>query len=406
MDKLDELLTRGVANIIPNKEELRKLLASGKKLNVYLGIDPTSTKIHLGHAVVLRKLNEFAKLRHNVTFLIGDFTALVGDTSDKESERPILTPEEVEQNFSTYKKQAKKILDFSKVKVRKNSEWLSKLTYAQVFKLKRQFSLNDFISRELIKKRLTEGKTIRFDETEYPIMQGYDSYFLDTDLQIGGTDQTFNMQAGRTLQKKLRNKESYILATEFLMGTDGRKMSKTWENAIWLDDNPQDMFAKIMAINDGLIGQYFTLGTNKNVGEIEEIKNRYLISDSDRIKKSYIQIGIKKELAKSIVTELYSYKDALEAKENFEKTVQQGETPSEIPTFKWINANASGPSISHALFDTGLVGTISEGKRVTLQGGTAINNCIINDPNIPYTPNEGDILRVGKRKFIKIKITG
>jgi tyrosyl-tRNA synthetase len=197
-----------------------------------LGIDPTSTKLHLGRTVALRKLNEFAKLGHNVTFLIGDFTALVGDTSDKDSERPILTPEEIEENFKTYKKQAEKILDFSKIKVRKNSEWLSKLTYADVFKLKQQFSLNDFISRELIKKRLGEGKKIRLDETEYPIMQGYDSHFMDTDLQIGGTDQTFNMQAGRTLQKRLRNKESYILATEFLMGTDGRKMSKRWGNVI------------------------------------------------------------------------------------------------------------------------------------------------------------------------------
>ena len=172
MDKVEELLTRGVANIIPNKEELKKNLAGKRKLNIYLGIDPTSTKLHLGHTVALRKLNEFAKLGHNVTFLIGDFTALVGDTSDKDSERPILTPEEIEENFKTYKKQAEKILDFSKINVRKNSEWLSKLTYAQLFKLKQQFSLNDFISRELIKKRLGEGKRIRLDETEYPIMQG------------------------------------------------------------------------------------------------------------------------------------------------------------------------------------------------------------------------------------------
>lgn len=393
MDKVEELLTRGVANIIPNKEELKKILSSGKKLNIYFGIDPTATRIHLGHAVVLRKLEEFAKLGHNVTFLIGDFTALVGDTSDKESERPILTSEEIEQNFKTYKKQAEKVLDFSKIKVKQNSEWLSKLTYAEVFKLKQQFSLNDFISRELIKKRLNEGKTIRLDETEYPIMQGYDSYFLNTDIQIGGTDQTFNMQAGRTLQKKLRNKDSYILATEFLMGTDGRKMSKTWGNAIWLDDNPNDMFAKIMAINDDLIDQYFTLGTNESLEKIEKMKSRKNPMD------------VKKELAKIIVAELHSEKDALTAQENFEKTVQQGENPSGIPTFKWTSANTSGPSISHALFDTGLVRTISEGKRVTVQGGAAINDRIVNNPNTPYTPNDGDILRVGKRKFVKIKIT-
>lgn len=392
MDKIEELLTRGVANIIPNKEDLKKLLKSGKKLNVYLGIDPTSTKIHLGHTVPLRKLQAFSELGHNVTFLIGDFTALVGDTSDKDSERPILTSKEIEENFKTYKQQAEKILDFSKVKVRKNSEWLSKLTYAEVFKLKQKFSLNDFISRELIKKRLNERKTIRLDETEYPIMQGYDSYFMDTDLQIGGTDQTFNMQAGRTLQKIFRNKESFILATEFLMGTDGRKMSKTWGNAIWLDDSPNDMFAKLMAINDDLIDQYFQLATSIDIKKIEEVKSGKNPMD------------VKKELAKIIVAELQSEKDALKAEENFEKTVQQGERPSDIPTFKWVSANSSGHSISHALFDTGLARTISEGKRVAMQGGTAINDRIVNDPNTPYIPNDGDILRVGKRKFVKIKI--
>lgn len=394
MDKIEELLTRGVANIIPNIGELRKLLTSGKKLNVYLGIDPTATKIHLGHAVVLRKLNEFAELGYNVTFLIGDFTALIGDTSDKDAERPVLTQEQIQENFKTYKKQAEKILDFSKVQVRYNSEWLSKLSFPEIIKLAQQFSFGDFGSRELIRKRLNAGQRVGLHEGLYPTMQGYDSYFLDTNIQIGGTDQTFNMQAGRTLQKNWRNKESFIIATEFLMGTDGRKMSKSWGNAIWLDDSPQDMYAKIMAINDGMIGQYFILGTNESLEKIEKIKS------------GKNPMGVKKELAKVIVTELYSAEEAQKAQENFEKTVQQGKKPSDIPIFKWVSANASGHSISHALFDTGLTGTISEGKRVTLQGGTAINNHIINDPNIPYTPNEGDILRVGKRKFVKIKITG
>lgn len=391
MDRIEELLTRGVANIIPNKEELGKVLRSGKKLNVYLGIDPTATKIHLGHAVVLRKLNEFAKLGHNVTFLIGDFTALVGDTSDKESERPILTPKEVEENFSTYKKQAEKILDFSKVTIRKNSEWLPKLTYADVFKLKRQFSLNDFISRELIKKRLAGGKTIRFDETEYPIMQGYDSYFLDTDLQIGGTDQTFNMQAGRTLQKKLRDKDSYILATEFLMGTDGRKMSKSWGNAIWLDDNPNDMFAKAMAINDGLIMEYLTLATKWPLKEkILEFEYRL---------KSENPIDIKKDLAFEIVKELHNEKDALAAKENFEKTVQKRKLPDDVPAYQ-VNNNKQ--NIIDILIQAKLAESKSEAKRLIQQGGVKLNNKNITDPNCKI---EEGILSVGKRKFVKIKVS-
>jgi len=396
MDKIEELLTRGVVNIIPNIGDLKKLLASGKKLNVYLGIDPTATKIHLGHAVLLRKLNEFAKLGHNVTFLIGDFTALVGDTSDKESERPILTSEEIEENFKTYRKQAEKILDFSKVKIRKNSEWLSKLTYAEVFNLKQQFSLNDFISRELIKKRLSEGKTIRLDETEYPIMQGYDSYFLDTDLQIGGTDQTFNMQAGRTLQKKLRNKESFVLATEFLMGTDGRKMSKSWGNAIWLDDNPNDMFAKVMAIGDDLIIQYFTLGTNISLNEIAGMKTRFL---------EFNRFYLKQKLAYTVISELYDSENAKKAQENFEKVVQKKGMPTGIPSFLLPKTFISGASISRLLTASGITTSMSESKRVIEQGGTAIDSKIITNPSEQIVPKDGSIIRVGKRKFVKIKIT-
>src|SRR3989344_1929542 len=220
MDKIEELLTRGVANIIPSKEGLEKKLRSGKKLNVYLGIDPTATKIHLGHAVPLRKLQAFADLSHNVTFLIGDFTALIGDTSDKDAQRPVL-------------------------------------------------------KSSLIKKRLSGGKHVGLHEGLYPAMQGYDSYFMNTDIQIGGTDQTFNMQAGRTLIKNWRKKESFILANGFLPGTDGRKMSKTWNNAIWLEDNPFDMYAKVMAINDDLIAQYFTLATDMSISAIENIEKEF-----------------------------------------------------------------------------------------------------------------------------------
>ncbi|KKT67855.1 MAG: Tyrosine-tRNA ligase [Candidatus Curtissbacteria bacterium GW2011_GWC1_44_33] len=217
-EAIEELLTRGVVNIIPNKDKLKKLLLSGKKLNVYLGIDPTATKIHIGNAVPLRKLQAFVELGHNVTFLIGDFTALIGDTSDKESERPTLTSEQIQENFKTYQEQASKILDFTKVKARFNSEWLKKLDFKEVIKLCQRFSFGDFASRELIKKRLQAGKWVGLHEALYPAMQGYDSYFMDTDVQIGGADQTFNMQAGRVLQKQLRNKESFVLVTGYLGG--------------------------------------------------------------------------------------------------------------------------------------------------------------------------------------------
>jgi tyrosyl-tRNA synthetase len=296
MDKFEEILTRGVANIIPGKKELSKALDSGKKLNIYLGIDPTSTKIHLGHAVQLRKLNAFAQLGHNVTFLIGDFTSLIGDTSDKDTERPVLTTEQIEQNFQTYKAQAEKVVDFSKVKVVHNSDWLKKLSFEDIVKLTQHFSVGDFVGRELIRKRLSENKRVGLHEFLYPVMQGYDSYYLDTDIQIGGTDQTFNMQAGRTLQKDIRQKESFVMTSVLLEGTDGRKMSKSWGNAIWLDDTPEDMYAKVMAIKDDLIIQYYTLATNVPMEEVNE-------ADA-ALKKGEHPMVIKKEFAFDIVKEI------------------------------------------------------------------------------------------------------
>src|SRR3989338_5190084 len=385
MTDINEPLTPGIANIIPSKDKLEEKLKKDGKRNVYLGIDPTNTKIHLGHAVSLRKLQKFAELGHNVTFLIGDFTALVGDTSDKDSERPVLTKGEIEENFSTYKEQAEKILDFSKVKVKHNSEWLAKLTYSQVFELKQQFSLNDFISRELIKKRLDEGKSVRLDETEYPIMQGYDSYFMDTDIQIGGTDQTFNMQAGRTLQKKLRGKESYFLATEFLMGTDGRKMSKTWNNAIWLDDSPEDMYRKIMAINDELINEYYVLATDLPMEEIEELKQG--LKDP---------LSAKKKLAKTIVAEMHGATPSEKAAKEFKRVVQKGEAPENIPEQREdqeYNVNED------LLLKMGLVGSKSDAKRLFSQDGVKLNGEKIKTGE----KVSAGILSVGK-KSVKLRI--
>ncbi|MCL6096454.1 MAG: tyrosine--tRNA ligase [Patescibacteria group bacterium] len=389
MDKIEELLTRGVANIIPGKAELEKLLRSGKKLNVYLGIDPTATKIHLGHTVGLRKLQAFASLGHNVTFLIGDFTALIGDTSDKDAERPSLTSKEIGENFQTYKKQAEKVLDFSKVKIRYNSEWLKKLSYEEILKLNQHFSANDFLSRELIKKRISEGKRVGLHEFSYPVMQGYDSYFLDTDIQIGGTDQIFNMQAGRTLQKDLRHKESFVLTTPILEGPDGRKMSKSYGNAIWLDDTPNDMYAKAMAINDDLITQYFTLATNLPLDKI---------SDYEKKLKSENPINIKKELAYLIVSELYDKKSADEAQEIFEKTVQRKELPTNLPFF----TPASGASIAGTVSAWGNI-SASEVKRITHQHGLEVNGKTIDSNQINQKAEEGMIIKVGKKIPFKVK---
>lgn len=392
MDATEELLTRGVENIIPNKQKLRELLKSDKKLNVYLGIDPTATQIHLGHAVPLRKLQQFADLGHYVTFLIGDFTALIGDTSDKDSERPQLTSEEIEKNFQTYKAQAQKLLDFSKITVRYNSQWLSKLTHAEIIKIMQHFSAGDFFNRELIKKRLSESKHVGLHEIMYPVMQGYDSYHMDTDIQLGGTDQTFNMQAGRILQKDLRGKESFIIANGFLTGTDGRKMSKTWNNAIWLTDEPNDMFGKIMSLKDDLIIEYFKLATNVSMDTITNFELR--------MKNGENPMNLKKELAHTIVKELHGEKQGDSAQRSFEGTFQKQEAPSEdmITVF---NTNKDTVDIISVLVESGLCKSKSEAKRLIVQKG--IDEESIRIDNTTVKVENDRIYKIGKKRFLVIK---
>jgi tyrosyl-tRNA synthetase len=391
MNKLDDLLSRGVANVISDKESLKKLLTSDKKLNIYLGIDPTAPHIHLGHAFPLRKLQILADMGHNITFLIGDFTALIGDNSDKESERPVLTQEEVNQNFETYKKQAEKLLDFSKITVRHNSEWLAKLTFTDIIRLTQYFSFGDFASRELVKKRLAEGKRVGLHEALYPVMQGYDSYHLDTDLQLGGTDQTFNMQAGRSLIKVLRDKESFVMTNEFLTGTDGRKMSKSWGNAIWLDDTAFDMFGKIMSISDDLILEYYRLGTNVLAEHIDEVKKRLESGENP--------IEIKKELAGIIVTELHSEQDADEAERHFHTVVQKKGIPDDVETFTLSSGEER--SVLDFIVENNLVSSKSEGKRLIEQNGVSFDGEVITGAH--EIIREG-MLQVGKRTFVNIKL--
>lgn len=378
---IDEVLSRGVTNIIPNKKQLEELLNSGKKLNIYLGIDPTATRIHLGNAVALRKLQAFVELGHNVTFLIGDATALIGDTSDKESERPILTEAEIKENFKSYKEQASKIIDFSKVKIRHNSEWLNKLSFPDTIKLAQNFSFGDFAGRELIKKRLESKTRVGLHEALYPAMQGYDSYILDTDIQIGGADQTFNMQAGRILQKNLRNKESYILVTGYLEGTDGRKMSKSWGNAIWLNDPPVDMYGKVMSVNDNLLKTYFNLATNLSDSEISKIN----LEDPYEAKKI---------LAKQIVTELHGEKEATMAQESFAKTFQKGEADfsAEIE----LKENLVATIAPHTALKS-----LGEAKRLIAQNAIEVNGQTVTDLN--FEIKKGDTIKIGKKIFGTIK---
>lgn len=385
-EKIEDLLTRGVVNIIPDKAGLEELLATGKKLNVYFGIDPTAVHIHLGNAVPIRKLQKFVELGHTVTFLIGDFTALIGDTSDKDSERPMLTYEQIQENFQTYKEQAQKVLDFSKVRVAYNSEWLKNLKFEDIVRLCQHFSVGDFVGRELIKKRLEAGKRVGLHETLYPVMQGYDSFYLDTDLQIGGADQTFNMQAGRTLIKDLSNKESFVLVTGYLEGTDGRKMSKSWGNAVWLDDAPNEMFGKIMSIRDDLIIQYFTLSTNLPMTQIEAHKAELANGKNP--------MEVKLVLAYTIVKELHGEQEANKAQEHFEKTFQQKE-----PDYSEIVSVKAGETVVDFL--ERVLGSRRKAKRMLAQNAIDRNGKALS-ANAELL--DGDKIKIGKKRFITVKI--
>jgi len=396
-EKIIEVLERGVANIIPGKEQLETLLRSGKKLNVYLGIDPTSTRIHLGNAVPLRRLQLFVELGHNVTFLIGDFTALIGDTSDKDTERPVLTYEQIEENFKTYREQAEKFLDFSKVTLVHNSDWLQGINFPGVVKLLRHFTLNDFISRELIKKRLTDGKSVSLPEVLYPVMQGYDSWHLDTDIQLGGTDQVFNMQAGRTLQKNLRQKESFIIENEFLPGTDGRKMSKSWGNGIYLIDKPEDIYGKVMSISDDVIVDYFTLATSLPMRQISE--------HSERLVKKENPMIIKKELAKVIVTELLGEEAAKTAEEHFSATVVNKTPAEDTAVVKLTNLKLLMDGLVGFSLENNLVESKSEFRRLLEQGGIYLNETRVEKDATEFILNQGEnVVRLGKRKYLKLVV--
>jgi tyrosyl-tRNA synthetase len=382
MVNIDEVLTRRVTNIIPSKTKLEESLNMGKKLNVYLGIDPTATRIHIGHAVALRKLQEFVTLGHNVTFLIGDFTALIGDTSDKDTERPVLTYQEIKSNFKSYKKQASKIVDFSRVKVVFNSRWLSKLKFSDIVKLCQEFSFGEFAGRELIKKRLANKTKVGLHEALYPVMQGYDSYYMDTDIQIGGADQTFNMQAGRNLQKSLRNKESFVIVTGYLTGTDGRKMSKSWGNAIWLSDSPDEMYGKAMSIPDDLIIEYLENSTN-----LDKIKVR---EAAKALKSGINPVEIKKQLAFQLVLELHNKRSAIVAKNNFLKSFAKKD-PEYITEIKLQK------TLPETIAPYTNLKSTSDAKRLIQQGGLSINGDVVTDVN--FKPKKGAKIKIGKKVF-------
>lgn len=388
-EKIEEILTRGVAEVI-HKDILTKKLLEGQPLRIKFGIDPTSPNIHLGRATSLWKLRDLQELGHTVVFIIGDFTGVIGDTSDKESERPMLSREVVEHNLTTYFEQAGKILDMSKVEKHRNTEWLEKLGYREIGEHADIFSLSDFIARDNIKRRLDDGKRVSLRELLYPLMQGYDSVAMKADVEIGGTDQKFNILAGRKFQEHFGLPPQNIISLNLIEGLDGRKMSSSWGNTINLTDTANDMFGKVMSLRDELIVKYFVHATRVPMGDIAHIEEGLKNGGNPRDAKIL--------LAEEIVMLYYGREEALRAREAFVNTFQKKEIPDDI-----LEIPVSGDTMmADALIAEKLVSSKTEWRTLVEEGAvkklTEEGEEKITDAKMLIAAG---VYKIGKRRFVK-----
>jgi tyrosyl-tRNA synthetase len=387
--KIKELLSRGVEEVIVRKD-LEEKLASGKQLRIKFGIDPTSPNIHIGRSVPILKMRDFQELGHQIILLIGNFTGTIGDTSDKESERPMLDPKVVEENMRTYAYQAGKLLDLSKCEIVYNADWLTKLGFAEIGFLADQFSVSDFISRENIKKRLEAGKRVSLRELMYPLMQGYDSVAVKADVEIGGSDQRFNILAGRTIQSAYGQEPQNVILGPLIEGTDGRKMSSSWGNTINLNAEPADMYGKVMSIHDDLIIKYFILVTRVDMDTIREYEKALKSGDNPKIYKM--------KLAREIVRMYHGETAADNAEQSFTTAFSKGGAPEDIREIEV----SKGEKIFDAILKS-LEISKTELRRLFNSGAVSIvGGDKIKDQNTQLIT---DItLRIGKKRFLKIKI--
>lgn len=383
--KIDELLTRGVSEVI-HSDVLKKKLLSGKRLRIKLGIDPTSPNIHLGRAIPLLKLRDFQELGHQIVFIVGDFTGIIGDTSDKESERPMLTKETIEENKKTYFEQVSKILDIEKVELHYNSEWLEKLTYREIGEHANLFSVADFISRENIKRRIDAGTRVSLREVLYPLMQGYDSVAIQADVEVGGTDQRFNLLAGRTLQPHFGQEPQDLVMNPLINGTDGRKMSSSWGNTITLTASADDMYGKVMSMHDAEIVTYFTMGTRIPMREVTEIIKSLEGGANPR--------DVKMKLAYEITRMYQGETAAQESQNNFIETFQKGGVPEDVTEIK--------PDYVAALLAAEVVASKTELRRLLDAGGVRDAETGEKLTEMPLAVEAPRVLKIGKRRFVKL----
>jgi len=392
-----ELLKRGTVEIFTEAELAEKLTEAAKaprQLRIKLGLDPTSPDIHLGHTVVLRKMRQFQDLGHKAVLIIGDYTARIGDPSGQDTTRPVLSPEQIEQNAKTYFEQAGKILNTSedKLEIRYNSEWLEKLTLMELIQIAAKKTVAQMLQRDTFKKRLQADVDVYTHEFLYPLMQGYDSVMVESDVELGGTDQTFNNLVGRDIQKAYDQKPQIVITMPILVGLDGKeKMSKSKDNYIGVTDEPKDMFGKVMSISDGMMENYFTLLTNLTTEKIAELVS----PDKTHPKQAKVLLG------KTIVAQFYDKSAAQTAAAEFDKVFAQGQLPDEIPE---VEIPAEPIAASKVLLACELVSSGGEAKRMIKQSAASIDGKKLNDPNAEITPKDGMVIRVGKRKFARLKV--
>ncbi len=440
MTVIDELLTRAVSDVVPQKLAEEKL-KSGKPLRLYLGIDPTGAKLHLGHSVPLRKLKAFQEAGHHIIFLVGSFTAMIGDPTGRDVMREPLTEEQVQENFETYKEQAGKVLDFNKVELRYNNEWLAKMSFAELMKLSSHFTVQQMMQRDMFRERMKwkvvcihckqlSDSPIQFQSVEdmqnatidvsdikcsncgkmtpctketiipppnpispneflYPLLQGYDSVMLDVDCEIGGNDQLFNMLCGRKLQKIYGKREKFVMTTKLIEGTDGRKMSKTYDNCIFLEDAADEMYGKLMSIKDDLIVTYMECCTAMPMSDVKDAEKAMKRGENPK--------NLKMRLAREIVT-LYHGKDAAEqAEKEFEHVFKDKGLPEDMEEIMV----KKGSKILDVMAEHTLVNSKGEGRRLIEQGGVKMNDKTVS--SIDATVEQG-VLKVGKRRFVKIRM--
>lgn len=392
------LLKRGATEVI-SEDELRKKLARSIKenrpLRVKAGFDPTAPDLHLGHTVLIQKMKQFQDLGHETIFLIGDFTGMIGDPSGKSETRPALTPEQVKVNAQTYMEQVGKILDLSKTKVEFNSTWMSKMSSADMIQLAARYTVARMMERDDFQKRYREQRPISVHEFLYPLIQGYDSVALKADVELGGTDQKFNLLVGRELQKEYGQEPQVVLMMPLLEGTDGvNKMSKSLGNYIGINDAPKDIFGKTMSISDLMMYKYYELLSDRTSEDIYRLRE-------DVAEGRLHPMEAKKALAQELVAKYHGQQAAKEARDEFERQFSKKETPDDIPevVVKW---ESDTMPLAKVMVKAGVAESVGEGKRLIKQGGVELDGVRQTDPDV-RVGHGGYLLKVGKRKYVKIK---